>query len=330
MVRGAELAAREINATGGIGGRPLELVSVDDYGDPDSAVRAAAQLYSSDVVAVVGSAYSDPSITAAPVYNGGRHPVVQISPSASSPVLSQAGDYTFRVCASDLAYGAALARFASAKLGLRRAAVIYVNDEYGRGVRLTFTSEFQRQGGEITEADPFLADRPDVGPYLDRIKRQGRAQLILIAANQAEGIPVLHEVRDARLGLPLLAADGFVGLEAREPLTEGMYISSGYLPSAPSAANRAFVGAYRQAFPDDGLPDQGAAATYDAVKLLAQAITQGGATRAEVRRAVAGIGSQSPAYDGVVGRIAFDSLGDVPKLVVHIGLVRDRRLVPAE
>ena len=71
---------------------------------------------------------------------GGRRPLVQLSPSASSPLLSRAGDFTFRLCPSDLAYGAALARFADQR-GFGRAAMLFVNDEYGRGVRKSFEYE---------------------------------------------------------------------------------------------------------------------------------------------------------------------------------------------
>ena len=330
MLRGADLAVQQINAEGGVSGRPLELVRRDDFGEPDSAVQVAAELYASDVVAVIGSAYSGATITAAPVYNGGRRPLVQLSPSASSPVLTRAGDYTFRICATDLAYGAALAQFAYNTLRLTRAAVLYVNDEYGRGIRITFTQEFKRLGGEVIEADPFLFEKPDVSPYLARIRQEGRAQLLLIAANQAEGIPVLREIRAAKLGLPLLAGDGFVGIESRDTLADGVYISAGYLPTSITIANRTFVSAYRRAFPDAGLPDQGGAATYDAVRLIAAAIAEGGASRSGVRRALARVGNGDASFDGVVGRIAFDSNGDVPSLGVRIGMARGGRLVPAD
>lgn len=330
MVRGANLALREINAAGGVRGRPLELVPRDDYAEPDSAIQVANEFYASDVVAVIGSAYSGAAVAAAPIYNGGRRPLVQLSPSASSPALTDAGDYTFRLCATDLAYGAALARFAFNTLRLSRAAVIYVNDEYGRGVRKTFSDEFIRMGGTIVESDPFLVDRPEVEPYLVRLRKEGQAELIMIAANQVEGLPVLHAIRAAKLGLPLLAADGFVGAESRDPETDGLYISSGYLPSSITITNRTFVSAYRRAFPDAGDPDQGSAATYDAVRLLASVIKDGGPSRKAIRRTLSQVGNGGPSFEGVVGRIAFDAHGDVPGLGVRIGLAREGNLVPAD
>ncbi len=326
----AELAAREINAGGGIGGRPLELLLRDDYANSDSAVGVAERLYGTDVSAVVGGVYSSVTLAAAPVFNGGRRPMVQLSPSASSPLLSRAGDFTFRLCPSDLAYGAALARFASDK-GLRRAAVLYVNDAYGRGVRQTFAAEYSRMGGEVVELDPFLTTSTDVGPYLARIARERKAQAIVLAANQGEGLQVLAQIRAAKLGLPILSGDGMAGAERTDPtIMEGVFVSSGYIVGNPSAVNRKFVSAYQQAFPRAGPPDQGAAATYDAIYLLAKVLGEAGSDRQRVRTTLARIGNDDPAYEGVVGRVAFDSLGDVPDLKVQIGVARSGVLVPAE
>ena len=111
MKRAAELAVEEINAAGGIGGRPLQLVQRDDYADVDSAVFVASDLYEAGVAAVIGHLFSSTTLAAAPVYNGGEDPVAAISPSSSSPDISTAGDYTFRICPSDLAHGAALAKW---------------------------------------------------------------------------------------------------------------------------------------------------------------------------------------------------------------------------
>ena len=73
MKRAAELAVEEINAAGGVRGRPLELVTRDDFGDPDSAVAVASALEAAKVVAVIGHVYSGTTLAAAPVYNGAEH-----------------------------------------------------------------------------------------------------------------------------------------------------------------------------------------------------------------------------------------------------------------
>jgi branched-chain amino acid transport system substrate-binding protein len=330
MRLGAELAMKEINDSGGINGRRLELLALNDYGNPDSAVALALRLYDSDVEAVIGGAYSSVTLAAAPVYNAGRRPLVQLSPSASSPLLSKAGDFTFRLCPSDLAYGAALARFADQR-GFGRVAMLYVNDEYGRGVRRSFEYEYARRGGDLVEVDPVLASAPQVEAYLVRIARERSVDALILAANQDEGLAVLRQIRASGLKLPVLASDGMVGAERVAPAPmEGVFVSSAYIAGDSREENRRFVAAYHRAYPSAGLPDQGAASSYDAVRLLARVAREGSDSRSGLRDRLAALDGISSAFDGVVGRVAFDSLGDVPSLTVRVGVVRQGELVPAE
>jgi branched-chain amino acid transport system substrate-binding protein len=104
-------------------------------------------------------------------------------------------------------------------------------------------------------------------------------------------------------------------------MADGVYYSSSYFPNLPTPANRRFVEAYHHKFPDEGLPNQPAAATYDAVYLLRDVIARSGPARAAVRRALAGVGSVTPPYEGITGAVAFDAVGDVPNQNVYIGLV---------
>src|SRR3989442_14417338 len=96
-----------------------------------------------------------------------------ISPSASSPDLSGVSPYVFRICPSDLSHGAQLARFARQTLGARRVGVIYVDDDYGRGLRLSFAAEFRRLGGEVGDEDPMLSAKASLEPYLSRLRETG-------------------------------------------------------------------------------------------------------------------------------------------------------------
>jgi branched-chain amino acid transport system substrate-binding protein len=322
MRQAAELAAEEINAAGGINGRRLELLALDDYADPDSAVFVANQLYQSDVSAVVGHLFSGMTLAAAPVYNGGEEPLVEISPSSSSPELATAGEYTFRICPSDLAHGTALAHWVRDRLHFTRGAVLYLNDQYGRGIRQAFVAEFTGLGGTLRAVDPYLGDHPDVGAYLDRLARGDRPEFILVAGNRAEAEDIIREARKRGLDMPVLGGDGLEGIQEAGSLAEGVYLSSPYFPSISSAANRRFVQAYRRKYPNAGNPNQPAAATYDAVYLLREVIARVGTDRAAVRRALAGVGAATPAFEGVVGAVAFDPNGDVSDQNVYIGLVR--------
>lgn len=323
MKQAAELAVEEINAQGGVEGRLLELIQRDDYADPDSAVFVASDLYDSGVSAVIGHLFSGMTLAAAPVYNGGANPVAAISPSSSSPDISTAGDYTFRICPSDLAHGTALARWVYDTLRLERGAVLYLNDQYGRGVRQTFVRDFTRRGGVLQSIDPYLGDSPQVGPYLDRLAKIGGTGFLVVAGNRGEAEEILRQARRRGLTMPVVGGDGLEGIEAAGALAEGIYLSSAYLPTLATAANKTFIKAYRRKFPSAGLPNQPAAATYDAVYLLRDVMARAGSKREDVRRELARVGTRAPAFRGVTGTVAFDSKGDVPNQAVYIGVVRD-------
>jgi branched-chain amino acid transport system substrate-binding protein len=326
MLRAAELAVAEINAAGGIGGRPVELLALDDYGNADSAIAVATRLYDSDVAGVVGHLFSSTTIASAPVYNAPPRAVVAVSPSSSAPEISGAGDWTFRVCPSDGAHGLALARWARERLGLQRGTAFYLNDDYGRGVRQTFASEFVRRGGELLAANPYLGDRPEVDAYIERLARDRESEFVLLAGNRGEAEEILRRADARGVRLPAMGGDGLEGIEAAGELAEGIHLTAAYVPSVPTPENNRFVEAYRRRYPDAGLPNQPAAGTYDAVRLLAEVIGRAGTEREAVREALAGVGSVSPAFAGVTGPIAFDEVGDVPDGRVYVTVVRNGRI----
>ncbi|MBK6422551.1 MAG: branched-chain amino acid ABC transporter substrate-binding protein [Gemmatimonadetes bacterium] len=330
MLRAATLAVEQINAAGGINGRPIELVARDDHGDPDTAVMVATALQAAGVVAVIGHVYSGATLAAAPVYNDPAHPVVQLSPSSSAPRVTTAGEWTFRVCPSDLQYGTALARYAANQLGLTSASVLYANNEYGRGLRQTFIDEFVRLGGRIEDVDPYAPVAPDVGAYVARLLRRKRSQVLVIGGNEADALAVLRAIRGGGVTLPVMGGDGLEGLEAGGPVTEGTYIALGYLPSQATPPNRAFVAGYRARYPAASDPTQAAAASYDILWMLREIIARVGTDRTRIRDAVAAVGNGAPAFEGAGGTIAFDANGDLPNPNVVLGRVAGGRLVAVE
>ncbi len=327
---GARLAVEEINAAGGINGRKLELVEREDYADVDSAVVVATDFYTSDVVAVIGHGFSGPTLAAAPIYNGGDDPMLEIAPASSSPAVSEAGPYTFRLCPSDVAHGAALARWARQRLSLDRAAVLYLNDDYGRGIRQAFEQEFLALKGEVVAALPYLGDIPEVGPYMDRLARDGRAQFIVVAGYDSDAKEILSQARRRDITVPVMGGDGLEQIFRAGDIAEGTYATSSYFPSVDTPANNKFAAAYAQRYPDAGPPNGSGAASYDAVYMLREVISRVGTQRKKVRDAFAEIGRSAPAHEGVMGTLAFDENGDVPSLRIYMGVVHNGRMTMAE
>jgi branched-chain amino acid transport system substrate-binding protein len=155
------------------------------------------------------------------------------------------------------------------------------------------------------------------------LAKAGGTDFLLVAGNRSEAEEILRQARQRGLSMPVLGGDGLEGIEEAGALAEGVYLSSAYLPSLATAANKAFLQAYRKKFPSAGLPNQPAAATYDAVYLLRDVIARAGTEREAIRSELARVGSRVAAFRGVTGVVAFDARGDVPNQAVYIGVVQN-------
>lgn len=329
MKAGAELARDEINKAGGIDGRQIELVFLDDSANNDAAVRIANEFRADRrVVAVIGHLTSGPTAAAAPIYNAVGSPMALISPSASAPSLTlDGGRAVFRVCPSDFGHGQALARHARNALRARTAAILYENDTYGRGVTANFVTDFRQLGGTIVGEDPYNRAITSFEPYLRRLQQRGGADVVLIAGTR-DGAERILATRDSlKLTSTMLAGDGVIGIEATGRV-EGLYVSSAWLADRPDPTSQAFVRAYRTANAN-ATPDHRGAGAYDVVHILARAVGGVGTDRVKIVEYLEGVGSASPPYDGVTGRIAFDENGDAKEKPVVIGVVRGRALISA-
>jgi branched-chain amino acid transport system substrate-binding protein len=327
MQHAAELAVREINAQGGISGQRLELRIRDDSARPDVAIRIAQQFVEDPaVVAVIGHLTSTAALAAGRIYGEARRPLVMISPSASSPDLSGVNPYIFRACPSDLSHGAQLARYARQALAALRVGVIYLDDDYGRGLRLSFAAEFKRLGGQIVEEDPMLSATASLEPYLSRLRQGGGVDALMLATDRVGAELALREMRGLGVRWTALGGDALSGIEKDGALAEGVRMSVAYLVDQPGDRNAKFVAAYARAYPGER-PDHRGATTYDIVHLLATVLADVGADRRAIRDRLARVGVDQPAFQGVTGQITFDANGDVPAKPVVIGTVRDGQLI---
>jgi branched-chain amino acid transport system substrate-binding protein len=353
----AEMAAEEINAAGGVGGDTLKLVIEDDNGDASQAIEVAARLRANPaVLAVIGHVNSGATLAAAPVYNEtfdrtdggsagaadsakgkaradslrGTSPLVEISPASSGMELTSAGEWTFRTVPTDREHGPVLARQAL-RLGRQKAAILYSNDDYGRGVMTSFADAFRGERGQVVESDPYLPAAVDssdgLAPYLVRAMRNG-AQALVIAGAADRATSIIASAR--RLGFtgPILGGDGLTSLKD-STVADGLYVSSAWLPDRPDRQSQEFVQRYFQKYHE--YPDHRGANAYDLVYLLKEAIEKAGPSRGAIRDYLAQVGRDGhPPFVGrATGRIAFDENGDVVGRDVTIGVVRGKRLVTA-
>ncbi|MFL5574529.1 MAG: ABC transporter substrate-binding protein [Gemmatimonadaceae bacterium] len=299
--RGIELAVAEINAAGGIHGRRLRLLARDDDGSGEKATSIAQEFVANaDVVAVVGHVNSGAMVAAARMYDG--H-LVSLATTATSPDLSGISPWVFRVISSDSANGLTIARFAR-RLGRKRAAILYENNAYGRGLTESFRRNFD---AEVVSVDPISEDTRDCEPYVAFLKRYS-PDVVFVAGTERSGIAVLREARRQGLRADFVGGDGWTGIVDDTAAAEGAYVAAPFTAEDPRPDARRFVSAFRQRY--HGLsPDGNAALAYDATMLLARAVTERGTDRAAVRDYLASL-ARGAGYPGVTGAIRFEPSGD--------------------
>jgi branched-chain amino acid transport system substrate-binding protein len=299
--RGIELAVEHINARPEHRTRPVEVLFRDDQGNGAKAAAIAQEFVENPhVLAVVGHVNSAAMVAAAKVYDGN---LPAVATTATSPELSGISPWAFRLISSDSANGLQLARFA-AKLGRRRAAILYENNSYGRGLTEAFTRHF---AGEVVSIDPIGDEgNQDFEPFVSYYRQRG-PDLIFVAGTEAAGITLVREVRRQRLDVDLLGGDGWTGLSVDTANAEGVWVGAPFTAEDPRPDARRFVHAFRTKF--GYAPDGNAALAYDATMLLAHAVQKVGRDRVRIRDFLATAGPRD-AYHGVTGMIRFHRSGD--------------------
>ncbi len=156
IAKGAQLAIADLNAAGGVNGCQLELSLLDDQTSPSVGVDAARKLVDvQQVPAIVGALSSGVSAAILTSVTAGSN-VVQISPASTSPMFTELAEqgkthgYWFRTCPSDALQGVAMAKLAT-DAGIKKVAVLYLNNAYGQGLSKEFIQAFEKAGGSITQ-----------------------------------------------------------------------------------------------------------------------------------------------------------------------------------
>jgi branched-chain amino acid transport system substrate-binding protein len=305
-----ELAAREINATGGIGGIPLELMGLDwKIGAVFNAkeILEWANRFSDtdDLVAVIGHSDSSSTLSAAAIYNARGVP--QISTIATNPAITNIGDWTYRLCISDAAQGPALADYSVRDWGKKNIAVFYVNDAYGSGLAELFEARVRELGGRITASvlhRNFLQpdDQEMISSSLAGLKAEAKTELIVLFQRVDAALWTIGAIRESGLKTDILGGDSLspVSLLQSDPkLLNGMRVSQFFMPHLDDARASRFVKDFREFAGTD--PDYGNAFAYDAVYLVRQALLNGGFSRDGVKSHLERLIREGQAVDGIGG-----------------------------
>jgi branched-chain amino acid transport system substrate-binding protein len=314
---GVLMAADEINKAGGINGRQVRIVSEDDEGRAEKAATVVSKLIDQDkVVAVLGEVASGNTLAAAPKAQGAKIPM--ISPSSTNPTVTEVGDYIFRVCFIDPFQGEVMAKFAANTLKAKNAAIMLdFNSPYSRGLTEFFKAAFKKLGGEIVNEQSYTQGDRDYKGQLTAI-RSANPDVIYIPGYYGEVGVIAKQAQQLGIKVPLLGGDGWDAVQLWElggDSLNGSYISNHYSVDDPKPEIQKFVNNYNGRY--SKRPDALAALGYDAMKVLADAITRSGTTDGpKLRDAIA----QTKNFPGVTGIITIDDKRNAVKSAVVLKL----------
>ena len=304
------------------------VIAVESYTRAAIAIESATDLVDRDVAAVVGHSSSAASLASAPVYN--EHEVVQLSPQSSAAAYSDAGPYSFRLVPPDDRQGTYIAQTLRSMPDVRRIVVLYVNDDYGRGLRSTLLAALHGNAPEVVGEAPHLertASRADDVDLARRVIAQTRPDAIVWLGRAlilAEYLPMLRELGP----MPVIGSDGVAAVRREEatPIWADVWHVD-FVDPLSTDTLRAFARRFeahvgRAAGSADLL-------TYDATLMLLRAAHDGARTGREIRAWLESLGRSRPAYQGITGPIRFDNDGDVDRTYVLRRVVPERAAAPA-
>lgn len=322
---GVALAQAEINQNGGVSGRKLFINVADDRGQTGkSTTDTASLLVNSSVLAVVGHIGSANTLEAAPIYEKGG--LAAISPSSSSPLVSKAGQYIFRVCSDDNAQGRALVRYAQ-ESGTKQAAIVYMTaDAYSRTLHDAIKKAAAADGINIVNEYKYQKEAMDFSAIAARIKSDG-VNDVFFCGSDIEGAYFLIDLKKIAPQVRVLGGDGMYIhrlLEVAGASSNGLITTTFYHAKAGFPFQAHFTDAFTNRF--KGTPNARSALAYDAIYAIANALNE---TQTFSRQGVYQ-GLKQISFQGATGRIKFDVNGDVQNKPIIILETRNLEYKPVK
>ena len=305
-IKAAELVVKEINAKGGVLGKPVELVVEDDVCKPEVATNTATKLVGEGVNVVLGHICSGATKAALGIYKDSK--IVVMSPSATNPGLTQSGDYPnfYRTIASDDAQAQLEVDFALNILKVKKIAVLHDKGDYGKGLA-EFAKKFleESQGAEVVLYEGVTPGAVSYAAVVQKIKRSG-AEAVIFGGYHPEASKIVMEMRKKKMKTLFISDDGVKDdtfIKVAGVYAEGVYatgpkdVSQNEMTSIANDAHKAAYGEDPGAFFLNA---------YAAALALLNAIEKAGSTDYDA----ISMALKKEYVDTPLGSIRFDEKGD--------------------
>jgi branched-chain amino acid transport system substrate-binding protein len=325
-LKGIRIAVDDINRSGGLLGKKVELIEGDHGGKSSETVRVTRELVDQKVAAVIGDNTTGITKLAATVCQDNN--VVLISPTASGSGVVEMGDYIFRIALLDTVAVPAVVKYLAGDLKWKRVALVKnVGRSYTEGLTAIFKPALFRNGIEIVNEQKIRKNDTDFSAQVNSLK-QNQFDGLIFPGNSQEAYLFMQEMRKQGLQQVAVGGDGMYTREFIEcggTAVEGtlVYAGFGVDPKTIEPKTMEFVEKYK-ALNNNQTPDVFAAQAYDAVNLVADAIRDAGSAEpVNIKEKLAGTKN----WQGVSGTITFDQDREPVKSPVYLLEVKEGRYV---
>jgi len=326
-INAGELVRQEIEKAGGltVGGKnyKVEFLYGDHTSDPSAAAALAVKQVSQEkVLGIIGPLISAQAIPVAQMAQAYSTPM--ITPWSTSPLTTKDRPFVFRTCFVFTIQGPAITKFAASEFKATKAAVLYdIISAYPRGMANSFKEAFEAANGpgSVVAFEEFRTGDVDFSKQLNRIKESG-AQFLFTPQHYNEVPLIVRQAKALGLTIPIMGSNSWAGGDLIGQCGKdcnGLFFTGNYAPGNAKGLNKSFVEAYTKAYGSN--PDEPAALTWDAARLMVQAIKNTGGLTGDLvrdRTAVKDALAKVKDFDGATGKIGFDGNGDPSKCTVIV------------
>jgi len=307
--QGIDLAIEEVNESGILGNRKIEVIYEDSRLDAKTGTQAINKLINVDRTPIIIGAFSSRvTLAIAPIAE--RAKTVLLSASATADAIKDAGDYIFRIVPPNRTQGTKAAEFALDGLGKETVAVYHVNDEYGVSLAAEFRKAYEGMGGKILFYEAFTPGSRDFRSTLQKIKTV-RPAIIYFPAQYAEAGLILRQSRELGLDATFIGGDGSYSpdlLKIAGDAAEGSYytmMAMGFGVSDDEIS--AFRRKFKEKYDEDATVY--AAYAYDAAKIVGYVLSKAEYNADSIKNQL----YELKDFKGVTGLTTFDRFGEVDK-----------------
>jgi branched-chain amino acid transport system substrate-binding protein len=316
-----EMVVNIKNASGGVIGRPIEVIIGDDAGKPEEAAVVARRFATRDQVTLaIGSVSSPASLAAAQVFREEELPQIVVSGTAQR-ITTQGNEWVFRSAVPDRKLVGDMVEFINERMPkLKRFGFLYVNDDFGKGGFDAFVDAGKKHGMSITAEERYSRGDLDFTAQLTRI-RASNPDALVEWSRYTEGALIHRQIKQMGWELPRFGSDGIAApafLDLAKEAANGVIYPTHFSPATSSKLPeaQAFIALMQKTY--NKSPDYVHAQAFDAINIALLAIERAkDADRTAVRNAL-----RQTDYKSVRGPFKFDQKGD-PTLVTHMVRIVD-------